>query len=348
MTPIAENAQMVTDLDCQWHDLKNVLHFYPVPGNLVQITDKRLFDPRPMLPGSVIDESVADNAAILQSKLNLNGLMPTAWFQAIPDLDQPAILWAARGDQSELLVRKGALNGYAPVDDNRRIPPAYVTSGAGMGTVTEVLFGFPDLFNTEQTPAPSVSCTTTWKPVLNDTWFGVVDIGLGPQFQTIPIPDAVMPEIDAGKFVSGLFGPEVFPVAKFGPDHAPGIVPDPGETGNEDEYLARDMTYRQFASGQPYQPFVSDPTISVVSIVGDRVTVSISCKMPGSLLFSRTGAAFIERPNPATIVVPTGSFVEAYAAKEGYNNSAITGYTVPGPEIPVDLTSNLMEAPYGY
>jgi hypothetical protein len=32
MTPIIENASLSTDLDCQFKDLLNVLHFYPVPG----------------------------------------------------------------------------------------------------------------------------------------------------------------------------------------------------------------------------------------------------------------------------------------------------------------------------
>ena len=59
MTPIVEDAQLSTDLDCQWNTLQRIRNFHPVPGNLVHIDDPRLSDPRYMLDGSVINESVS-------------------------------------------------------------------------------------------------------------------------------------------------------------------------------------------------------------------------------------------------------------------------------------------------
>jgi hypothetical protein len=141
MTPIEENASLGTDLDCQFNYLRNVLHFYPVPSNLVQINDPRLSDPRNMLLGSVINESVSNHAAIVQSKLNLNGVIPQNWFAPAPDIDRPAPpIYPVRGSEAEILSRKGAVNGYAAVDANLRLLPENVTPGPGLGTVSAVIF----------------------------------------------------------------------------------------------------------------------------------------------------------------------------------------------------------------
>lgn len=368
MTPIVENAQLSTDLDARWNTLQRVLHFYPVPGNLVQITDPRLFDGRNMLPGSVINESVSPQAAIVQSKLNLNGLMPSAWF-APPGpppagaIDQPApAIWAARGDLAELKVRKGAPNGYAAVDDNLRLYPANVTQGPGLGTVSEVHFSFPNQFLAiNQLVGSDQSCSVAWEPAPNNSWFGVfgdtghsgVSAGSGggpglvtmePQFHVEPLPDVFFPKLDADKFTTGQFAGDTLPVAVYGPNHSHGAVPDPGGIGDgdPDEYLARDMSYRHFDAQHFYQPKVDKPTITLISIQGSRITVTIRTEVPGALLFDRLGRpSFHEVEAPEfTLLVPRGMLLEAYAAKEGYKNSDIASYTapledVPGPDSPI-------------
>jgi hypothetical protein len=325
MTPIEQDACLANDLDCRGFSLRNVLHFYPVPGNLVQLTDPRLSDPRPVPAGSVTNESVADQAAIVQSKLNLNGVIPSAWFT-------PSPVYPARGDQAELTVRKGVPNGYAPIDSNRRLLPGNVSPGAGLGTVSDVRFSFPSQFNVGELSGATLSCSVTWKPAPNNSWFGIN--GQEPQFHTEQFPMAIMPQLSATKFSTGLFDPELLPVAKFGVDHAIGIVPDPGENGNKDEYLSRDMTYRYFDSGRFYQPKLTQPTITLISIVGNRVTVTIRTEVPGALLFYRLGRpSFTECSPEFTLTVSPGMFLEAYAAKEGYNNSVIASYTVPPDDI---------------
>jgi hypothetical protein len=363
MTPIVDNASLSTDLDCQFNDLQKILHFYPTPLGLVQLTDPRLSDPRNMLPGSVINESVAGNAAIVQSKLNLNGVIPPNWFAPAPDIDIPApLIFPVRGDLAELLPRKGAPNGYAAIDSNRRLLPANVTPGPGLGTVSEVIFSFPDQF-TEMAPGAgaAVSYNLTWRNVPDNCWFGINgDTGLpsgsgpgittmDPQFYVDQLPIELLPAIDAAKFTTGLFDPEVLPIAEFGEDHHPGMVPDPGLQGDPNDYLGRDMDWHHFLSGPPYQPQVATPSIELISMQGNIATITIRSREPGSVLFYRAGRpSFVEAPGTEiTIQLPRGILIEAYAAKQGYNNSNVASYTVSvDPDLPsiIDSVGNNISA----
>jgi hypothetical protein len=93
------------------------------------------------------------------------------------------------------------------------------------------------------------------------------------------------------------------------------------------------MGWRHFTSGPYYQPQLPSPTITVISVIGSRVTVTIRSEVPDALLFYRLGRpSFVECPSEFTLLVPPGMMVEAYAAKQGYNNSEIATYTVPLPE----------------
>src|SRR4029077_2683728 len=112
-----------------------------------------------------------------------------AWFGPVPDIDAPGpVLYAARGDRSEMLSRKGAVNGYAALGANLRLLPGNVTPGPGAGTVSDIRFSFPDDFG-EIAPATSaaVSYTLTWNNVPDNTWFGIYASSHGlsqPEFQT--------------------------------------------------------------------------------------------------------------------------------------------------------------------
>jgi hypothetical protein len=76
MKRLLENAALVTDLDCDWHNLRNIRAFVPVPYPLIASDDPRMSDARLMIDGSVYNVSVAGDAGIQQSKLNLNGNIP--------------------------------------------------------------------------------------------------------------------------------------------------------------------------------------------------------------------------------------------------------------------------------
>lgn len=347
MIPIVEDSSLGSDLDCQFKDLLKILHFYPTPQGLVQLTDPRLSDPRAILDGSVTDESVSPHAAIVQSKLNLNGVMPPNWFTPPdPDIDAPnPEHYAAQGDLAEILIRKGAPNGYAAVDGNLRLLPENVTPGPGLGTVSEVLFSFPQQFIVSNI-ASAGSTTIAWRPVPDNCWFGINgDTGLGigagpgitgmdPQFYVEQLPMELIPGIDAAKFTTGLCNPETLPIARFGEDHCSGIVPDPGLQGDPNDYLGRDIDWHHFLSGPPYQPQVHMPSIELVEIHGTTATVTIRSPEPGSILFWRGGRPNYAEAPPSgpdihiTVIVPRGILVEAYAAKQGYNNSDVASYTV--------------------
>jgi hypothetical protein len=346
MIPIADNASLGTDLDCDFKDLNRILHFYPTPPGLLGLDDPRLRDPRPMLPGSVTDESVSNHAAIVQSKLNLDGEMPQPWFAPDPNIDAPGPqYYATRGDRAEFLSRKGAPNGYAAVDNNLRLLPINVTQGAGLGTVSEVLFDFPEHFDVTNVVTGSVSSSEAKsKDIPDNSWFGTYgDIGMGPvmssglipEFHVEQFPVELIPPLNGEKFTTGQFPPETLPVAKYGIDHGSGIVPDPGEFGDPEEYLARDMTYRHFDATHFYQPTVQSPTITVISVQGGTATITIRITLPGSFLFYRMGRpSFLECPPEFTVHVPLGTLIEAYSAKEGYKNSAIVSYVPPRPDVP--------------
>jgi hypothetical protein len=101
---LLENAELVTDLDCDWHALINLGDFIPVPPPLIGSDDPRLSDPRQMLDGSVTDESVADNAGIQQHKLNLNGLIPSNY---LLDPNGPVTTGAPIDPLEEVVVQIG-------------------------------------------------------------------------------------------------------------------------------------------------------------------------------------------------------------------------------------------------
>jgi hypothetical protein len=140
---------------------------------------------------------------------------------------------------------------------------------------------------------------------------------------------AFFPQLDASKFKTGIVEPDLLPVAVgLGEGHAPGVVPDPGEVGDAEEYLGRDMEYHHFDANHFYQPRVAQPTITLISVQGNTATITIRTEVPGAILFQRSGRPlFAECPSEFTIRVPLGTLVEAYAAKQGYNNSPIVSYT---------------------
>jgi hypothetical protein len=147
------------------------------------------------------------------------------------------------------------------------------------------------------------------------------------------VPLELIPGFSATKFTSGVFALEKLPVASgLGPGHAAGIVPDPGELGNPNDYLGRDMQWHQFDADKVYQPTVPSPTIVLMSWSEELQSIHISCSLAGSTLFVRSIAVvFSQVENPTSMSVPDGFYIEAYAAKSGYNNSDISSYKVTTP-----------------
>src|SRR4029077_12677742 len=142
------------------------------------------------------------------------------------------------------------------------------------------------------------------------------------------------------KFTTGVFDTDRLPVAVgLGPDHQGGIVPDPGLDGRAGDYLGRDMQWRPFVQEIAYQPRVPNVLITNVfpvsdtgpfSLASSHFSITIHSNLPGSFLFYRVnGGIFLEvHSDSKTFVAALNDFIEAYAAKPGYNNSVIASYKV--------------------
>jgi hypothetical protein len=377
MTPILENAVLANDLDCQNFSIRNVGLMIPVPDNLVAIDDPRLTEGRPPVDGSVTDGSVNAAAAIDQSKINFNGVIPPPWLTdgLVFISDAPV---AARGNKAELLSRKGAHNGYAALDSGGKIPVAHFTPGDAVGSISSIGITIkPPLHVTPAQITSSGTFVFTWDHPTRSAWFGS-DGTIDPQHHEFIYPFFVpyrfnpgMFSLPCSKFTGGQFPHRFFPVAlgKGVPPVPPstsrkGYVPDPGAAGPT-MYLGRDMNWHHFVVNDPnavHQPQVPDVTIVLdwwekheptdddPALVKAHVT--IRTLMKDAHLFYRVIPQHVIHPDPfqealypdtpddphITIEVDEFETIEAYAAKQGYNNSDIETWTVMTPIS--DLTPN--------
>ena len=330
MTPIIENAILSTDLDGRFNDLLNIGELIPVPLNLATSDNPALSDSRTPLPGTVTDASVAPGAAIVQSKLSLNGVIPTAWLGTSSNQ-------AARGDLAEYVANKNQPNGYAGLDGSGKIPNANLPGTTGTGTVTSVGLAMPAAFTVSGSPVISAGVISVgWAAVTDLSWFGRNAGSSGaPQFYTTPLPPSLIPALDASIVTSGVFGAALLPVAiGLGVTHAPGAVPDPGDgtVGLASDYLARDMTFKGVPLiGPPFQPIIPNPTFVAGVGPGYPVAWSILSSVPGATIFySLTSgtSGFSELPDSGFVSVPVAGTLYAYAAHAGYNNSAVVSTPV--------------------
>jgi hypothetical protein len=323
MTPVIEDSVLGTDLDAQFHSLLNVKSLDPVPLNLATSDDTRLTDVREPIPGSVVNASVAPDAAIDQSKLNLNGSIPTAWLGTTAGT-------AAPGDLAEYISNKNQPGGYVGLDSTGQIPTSALPDGAGLATVTSIGISLPP----ELILLPPVVNPITgsgvfkigWLPMGGAAWFGA-PTGGPPGYQSAPIPLSLVPNLNAGQVTSGQFPPERMTVAIYGAGSAPGAVPDPGGTGGDPtDYLARNMTFRAapiVAVG--YQPQLPDPTFSKQAD-GSSNTKVFAGSTVGDVVFfysvTSNSTGFAEFPNPGYVTVPNSSTgVWIYSSRVGWNNS---------------------------
>lgn len=330
MTPRLENGLLITDLDCGLFSLRNLGTLDPPPANLVLSTDPRLSDPRMPIAGSVVDASVAGGAAIVQSKLNLNGVIPAAWLGT-------GGTQAAPGNLVEYLANKGQPNGYAALDGSGKIPSAQLPSGVGTGTVTSVGLTMPAQFSVSGSPVTgSGTLGVTWANAAATSWFGnATGAPAVPIFNTSALPASLIPSLDSSKIISGTIAAARLPVAVgLGGGHASGAVPDPGAGGGgalATDYLARDMTYKaKPAIGPTYQPAVTDPVLSPAPNLTGAVIVTISDVIPNAILLYQLSSApgYQEVPSTGYVSVPTGgTTLSVYAAKAGWNNSNIVTFT---------------------
>src|SRR5262249_49262059 len=222
-------------------------------------------DGRTPTPGTVSNASVADDAAISQSKLNLNGVIPPVWLGTTSTT-------AARGDLAEYLANKGQPGGYAGLDGTGKVPSAQLPDEVGVGTVTSLAITMPSDFGITGSPVTSSgTIAISWNNVAANSWFGNSSgSSAPPAFNTTALPVSLIPDLDASKITSGTLAASLLPEAVgVGGSHAPGAVPDPGPSGSGTNYLARDMTYKSVPTiGPAYQPNVADPVLTGLPTVG--------------------------------------------------------------------------------
>jgi hypothetical protein len=329
MTPLLENAAMVTNLDGRFNDLLNIGAVIPPPPDLVIEGDPRLSDARAPLPGSVTNVSVAATAAIVQSKLDLNGDIPISWLGTTSGD-------AAQGDLAEYHFNKDQPNGYASLDGTGHLPVSELPLGGGTGTITSIGLTMPGTFGVTGSPVTASGIiSVSWNAVPDGSWFGnSTGSSAAPAFNTAPIPLSLVPNLDASQVTSGVFAAARIPLAVgVGAGHAPGAAPDPGATGSELDYLGRDMTYHPVPSfGPGYQPVVPSPVLAI-NTGPPPYLVSVISSLEGVSMFYAINhpipGAFSPVPDDGIIELQLGQRAYCYSAKAGYTNSPLVYIDAP-------------------
>lgn len=329
-----DNGELVTDLDCHGFHIKGLIAFTPPPPNLVATDDPRLSDSRPILDGSVTDDSVADDAAIKQFKLSLNGDLP---------LNYLGVNQAAQGDLVQPLTGKDAANGYVSLGVDSKLPSGS-TPTAGTGTLHQVDIELPigELTTVPDTATSVNVFTGVWAAQAGKSFFGNFSgAAAPPTFEERIFPVDLIPGFDASRITSGTFTVDQVPVAiGVGTGHSPGLTPLPGSTltdstAQPDDYLGRDMIYHPMKPVVNYQPTLPAPSITVQSYSKAsayiNITLNVTATTAGgeNILFYALGSNAFTEVSTLPLLVPIGTVVQAYAAKVGFNNSEISTYTVP-------------------
>lgn len=323
MNRILENGKLTTDLDLNGYSILNAGDLGA--KNVLKEFDSRLSDARPPLPASVTDSSVAPGAGIQQSKLSLNGALPTSYLGTDPDT-------AAAGNLVQPHSAKNAASGYAPLDTGGQIPAASFPALAGTGTVKSVGIALPPDF---VTPDP----VTTSGP-LNVDWAAALSVSLLGNFSGAPaspkltkkqVYSGLLPGIAASRIVSGLLPLSMLPPAVTSPSSSSGgLLPDPGLSGDPLDYMARDVSFRSIQQVTGYQPTLPSPAITMNGQYLGSAYIRFTSSQLGVNTFYRVNHAgqFIE-VTTQPILIADNSIVESYVAKDGYNNSAIASFTIP-------------------
>lgn len=324
MIQLLDNAGLASDFDAFNLTIRNCRE---VDGadNVLHADDIRLLDGRPILPASVLNDSVAPNAGIQQIKLDLSDLIPTSWLGTRSDQ-------AGQGDLVQPLSEKDVADGYAGLDNNGQLPSASVAA-----TTTGTLKIFSIILPPELVMGPdraengNNTLVGDWYSPEGGTWLGNVSGASGkPRFTKLPLYDSLIPSFAASKITSGVFPVERLPVAVgVGSSHATGLAPTTGPDGDPNDYLARDMTYKTMVKSVDYQPSVPSPAITIISLAGSKALMRFTCPLDNVSLFYRISDMATFSPAPDVVQVDRGTKVSAYAAKIGYNNSPIVSYTVP-------------------
>ncbi len=327
-----QDGELLADLDAKTFNLRNCNELTGA-DNIVYGNDSRMTNARSILDGTVTDDSVADNAGIVQSKLNLNGTIPPQYLGKMATE-------AAQGDVVQFVSQKDQPNGYPSLGMDGKMPTGSVPL-SGSGTVTKFNLALPYEFLV----APNVS-TSDW--TFTALWGGEPQSWYGnnsgssarPKFNSTQIPLSLISNLDASDFSTGTFDPARLPLAVgVGVGHAIGVIPvTDGDAGLPQDYLARDMTFKRMGAIISYEPVLPDPAITILYYTGPVAMVNVTESVKGTNLFYKMPFSF-STVEPFTQItklplkVPIGTTVMVYAAKVGYTNSNIVKLKIPDPTI---------------
>ena len=325
-----DNALLLQDLDANHFFIRH-------PGvvddpNLLHEGDVRLSDARNILPGTVTNESITEDAAIDQTKLNFSGLIPSIWLGTGEGQ-------AAAGNAVQYNFLKDQPNGYPSLDATTGKMPSGSTPLFGTGSLVDVQLELPPHeFTVILTSVGTTrSFAAYWLAQPPATFLGNMTGGsVVPTFDSPSFAIASIPNIDASKVTSEMFPLSQLPIAVgVGAGHSAGILPTPGATTGTNQptdYVGRDMLYHPMAISQPDQPDLPAPTISVQSYYFSQAYINIAANniLDVNMFYKLDNDPFVE-VTTLPLLVPIGTVVSAYIAKVGYNNSPIFMYTVPAP-----------------
>jgi hypothetical protein len=345
---VLNNARLKSDLDAQGHKILNLPNDQPLPP--------------PIIPsGAITDINVATNAGIQQGKLNLNGMIPTAW------LGNTATT-AATGNLAEYQSNKAQSNGYCDLDSSGLIPTARFPALMGTGTVTSVgiatangVSGSPTITGSGNITIALGNISPTSVVISGSGGAGFITFAAQTSNPSVAgnariffnsVARLCFGSSESGGFVMSFEGdlltadrnykwPDKFGTVAMtvdipvtfvgvGGSHTAGLVPDPGSSGTTTDYLARDATWKALPTSNTYQPVV--PTVSIspsANTTGAR-TITLGDSLGGVSLFYEIGSntgPFL--PYPAAISLDPLATIYAYASKSGYTNSVMASYTNP-------------------
>jgi hypothetical protein len=341
------DAILVSDMDAAGHKILNL----PVD------------QPFPLL--ALTDANIANDANIAQSKLNLNGAIPASFIgttsttaaqgdlaeyvanksQAngyasldgdgkIPSAEMPVLAGTGTVTNMSVVTANGISGSVATSTTTPAVtltlgnitPDSVTVNGTG---------GAGFLLLRDQTSDATVTGQTKlWSNSIGNLCY----TSLGTATHTAKFTFSPMTATHTYNFPNttgtlAMTSDLATAMVGVGGSHKGGLVIDTGASGSATDYLARDASWKAIpgAGAVTYAPTVATPILSPSANSSGPRTVSISDATGGVNIFYNVGSSttpFTFYPG-GTVSVTGGVTIYSYAARAGYNNSAMASYTNP-------------------
>lgn len=313
-----DNAILVSDMDAAGHKILNLPSDQPLPPVVIP-------------NGAVTDANVAAAAGIQQSKLNLNGSIPTSWLGTTSTT-------AAEGSLAEYVANKGVASGYAALDSTGKVPTAQLPILAGTGTVTSVSVVTANgisgtVANPTSTPAITLSLGSITPNAIAINGTG----GNGWMEFALQSPNPAVSSIYLRIWANtaGLLS--------FG--HSTGTNGHAVSVGAST--LSTDRTYdlpdkngtiamtSDITTSPSYQPVAPSPTITASGNTTGARNITFTSPLANVNIFyeidSNAGPFIYYGGGTVSLASGGTHIIYAYSAEAGWSNSSFSTYTNPNP-----------------